>query len=135
MVGGLVAGLITEQQLSLGSLLGLLAVLGLAARMSTTMVSTLQRAPAVERGARDQFTPVLTSTVAIGLLTLPFVILGSRAGLELVHPLAVVLLGGLLTTALVTLFVLPGFYRHTGQQPGPRPVGEPEGQALAGSAA
>ena len=135
LVGGLVAGLITEQQLSLGSLLGLLAVLGLAARMSTMMVSTLQRAPAVERGARDQFAPVLTSTVAIGLLTLPFVILGSRAGLELVHPLAVVVLGGLLTTALVTLFVLPGVYRHTGQHPGPRPVGEPEGQPLAGSAA
>ena len=45
LVGGLIAGLITEQQLSLGSLLGLLAVLGLAARMSTMMISTLQAAP------------------------------------------------------------------------------------------
>ena len=65
---------------------------------------------------------MLTSTVAIGLLALPFVILGSRPGLEIVHPLAVVLLGGLLTTALVTLFVLPSVYRHTGPHPVEAPV-------------
>ncbi len=131
LVGGLIAGLLTEQQLSLGSLLGLLAVLGLAARMSTMMVSTLQAAPdaATSERAREQFAPVLTSTVAIGLLTLPFVILGSRPGLEIVHPLAVVLLGGLLTTALVTLFVLPSVYRHTGPHPVQRPSSEPEAAA------
>ena len=55
LVGGLVAGLITEQQLSLGSLLGLLAVLGLAARMITLMISTLQAAPDVQGGARGSF--------------------------------------------------------------------------------
>ena len=71
--------------------------------------------------------------MAIGLLALPFVILGGRPGLEIVHPLAVVLLGGLVTTALVTLFVLPSVYRHTG----PHPVKdvEPEPALAAGSAA
>ena len=80
LAGGLVAALFTEQQLSLGALLGLLAVFGLAARMGTMMISTLQAAPDVHRqpaAARDQFAPVLTSTVAIGLLALPFVVLGA----------------------------------------------------------
>jgi Cu/Ag efflux pump CusA len=135
LVGGLIAGLLAEQQLSLGSLLGLLAVFGLAARMITMTVSTLQTAPDVQRGAGEQFAPILTSTVAIGLLALPFVILGARPGLEIVHPLAVVLLGGLLTTALVTLFLLPSIFRHTGPHPIRRSIIEPEGQPAAGSAA
>jgi hypothetical protein len=56
---------------------------------------------------------VLTSILAIAALALPFVVLGARPGLEIVHPLAVVLLGGLVTTALVSLFGLPALYRHT----------------------
>ena len=135
LVGGLVAGLITEQQLSLGSLLGLLVVLGLAARMSTLMISTLQAAPDVQGGAREELAPVLASTVAIGLLALPFVILGDRPGLEIVHPIAVVLLGGLLTTGLVTLFVLPSAYRHTGPHPAKRTSVEPEPHPAARGAA
>ena len=119
LVGGLIAALITEQQLSLGALLGLLSVFGLAARMSTMMISTLQEAPDVLTGAREQFAPVLTSTVAIGLLASPFVVMGSGPGLEIVHSMGVVLLGGLLTTALITLFVLPSVYRHAA---GPHPV-------------
>jgi Cu/Ag efflux pump CusA len=141
LVGGLVAGLLAEQQLSLGALLGLLAGLGLAARMSTMMVSTLQAAsnahsPGLQHPAREQFTPILTSTVAIGLLALPFVILGACPGLEIVHPLAVVLLGSLLTTAVVTLFVLPSVYRHLGPQPDhpSEPASQPE-PAPTGSAA
>jgi len=133
LVGGLVAGLIAEQQLSLGSLLGLLAVLGLAARMITLIISTLQAAPDVQ-GARGELPPMLASTVAIGLLALPFVILGDRPGLEIVHPMAVALLGGLLTTALVTLFVLPSVYRHTGPHPAKRPSAEPEPHPVGGAA-
>ncbi|HEY5979559.1 MAG TPA: efflux RND transporter permease subunit [Microlunatus sp.] len=136
LVGGLIAALITEQQLSLGALLGLLSVFGLAARMSTMLISSLQSAPDVLGGAREQFAPVLTSTVAIGLLALPFVVMGSRPGLEIVHPMAVVLLGGLLTTALVTLFVLPSIYRHAaGLHPGKRSMDEPEPHPGTGSAA
>jgi Cu/Ag efflux pump CusA len=42
------------------------------------------------------------------------VALGTRAGLEVVHPMAVVLIGGLVTTALVSLFVVPAAYLHLG---------------------
>jgi Cu/Ag efflux pump CusA len=98
------------------------------------MISTLQAAPDVHGGAHGQFAPVLASTVAVGLFALPFVVLGSRPGLEIVHPLAVVLLGGLLTTALVALFVLPSIYQHTGPHPAKRPFGDPEAHRIAGSA-
>jgi hypothetical protein len=43
---------------------------------------------------------------------LPFAVLGARPGLELLHPMALVVLGGLVTSVLVTLFVIPGLYLH-----------------------
>jgi Cu/Ag efflux pump CusA len=121
--GGVVAGLFTGREFTMGSLLGLLAILGLAARTGVTMITDLQaadglgagqnREAAVQAAARARLAPVLTSILAIAALALPFVVLGARPGLEIVHPLAVVLLGGLITTALVGLFGLPAVYRHT----------------------
>ena len=52
----------------------------------------------------------MTTTVALALFALPFVIMGSSPGLEVVHPMAVVLLGGLVTTTFLSLFVLPSLY-------------------------
>jgi Cu/Ag efflux pump CusA len=120
--GGVVAGLFTGREFTLGSLLGLLAILGLAARIGLSMITDLQQAEVAGAGrnrdiatlaaARVQLAPVLTSILAIAALALPFVVLGARPGLEIVHPLAVVLLGGLVTTGLVSLFGLPALYRH-----------------------
>ena len=76
-----------------------------------------RRGTAIEAAARDRLVPVLTSTLAIAALVLPFVVLGARQGLEIVHPLSVVLLGGLVTTAFITMFALPAAYRHFAPSP------------------
>ena len=133
--GGVVAGLFTGREFTLGSLLGLLAILGLAARIGLSMITDLQEADVAGAGqnreavvpaaARVRLAPVLTSILAIAALALPFVVLGARPGLEIVHPLAVVLLGGLITTALVSLFGLPALYRHTPVTPEGIAVDEP----------
>ena len=60
----------------------------------------------VER-AQDRFGSVVTSSVAIAAVMLPFAILGSRAGLEILQPMAIVILGGLVTTVAHALLVLP----------------------------
>jgi Cu/Ag efflux pump CusA len=133
--GGVVAGLFTGREFTLGSLLGLLAILGLAARIGLSMITDLQQAEAsgaeqnregvIQAAARARLAPVLTSILAIAALALPFVVLGARPGLEIVHPLAVVLLGGLVTTALVSLFGLPTLYRHTPVSPEGNAADEP----------
>ncbi len=131
LVGGLLASLLTGLELSLGSLIGLLAVFGLATRWSVMLVASLQSAESsgvrgqdagavVQHGARERFTPVVTSAVAVALLALPFAVLGSRAGLEIIHPMTVVLLGGLVTSVAVTLFLLPALYQHFGPRLGRR---------------
>jgi Cu/Ag efflux pump CusA len=55
---------------------------------------------------------LIISAIAIAALALPVVVLGPRAGLEILHPLALVLLGGLVSSLVVALFVVPSAYLH-----------------------
>ena len=130
LVGGLAVALIDGAELTLGSLIGLLVVFSLATRTSTVLVADLQgavprsgesRAALVHRAAVGRLAPVVISTAALAALMLPFAVLGSRPGLEVLHPMSLVVLGGLVSSALVTLFVLPSLYLHLGpaEQQGP----------------
>ncbi|HYM59069.1 MAG TPA: efflux RND transporter permease subunit [Solirubrobacteraceae bacterium] len=120
LVGGLLAALIAGAELSLGSLIGLLALFGLAARQSVVLLRHFQDlerdegvtfGPAlVQQGSRDRLAPILTTGAAVAVFLLPCVILGSRPGLEVAHPMATVILGGLVTSTFVSLFVLPALY-------------------------
>ena len=123
LVGGVLAALIGGAELSLGSLIGFLALFGLAARTGMVLIRHLQDLEQegesfgpklVERGARERLGPILTSATATALVMLPFVIAGAMPGLEIVHPMAVVILGGLVTATLLSLFVLPALYLRFG---------------------
>jgi Cu/Ag efflux pump CusA len=137
LTGGALAALIAGAELTLGSLIGFIALYGLAARAALVLFRHLQErardeagtpiAALVERGARERFGPTLTSTAVAVLALLPFVVAGSIPGLEIVSPMAVVLLGGLVTTALLTLFVLPALYTRVAAEP---PELEPEEDVL-----
>ena len=148
LVGGLLAVLLRGGDLTLGGLLGLLAVLALAARTGTTLVGDLRQRdrdrPAedagelVVAGAADRLAPVLTSTVGVALLVLPFALAGSRPGFEVLHELAVVLLCGLVTSTVVTLLLLPALYLHVrprGRQEAPGDDELPRQRESAGRAA
>jgi Cu/Ag efflux pump CusA len=123
------AALIDGATVSLGSLIAFLALLGIAARNSVMLIHHSQRlqvdealafgAELVQRGARDRLAPVLTTASALALLLLPFVVMGDVSGLEIVHPMAIVVLGGLVTCTLLSLFMLPALYLRfgTGVQP------------------
>ena len=124
LFGGLLATAISGGTLSLGSLLGFVAVFGLTVRNSIMVVKhfqTLEQTGAekfgealVRRGLREQFLPVVASAIAVGLAVLPFVSLGSIAGLEIAHPMAVVILGGVVTSTVVTLIMTPSLYLRFG---------------------
>jgi Cu/Ag efflux pump CusA len=119
LVGGAIATLIASAELSLGSIAGLLALFGLAARGNLMLIRHFQRledegqsldADLVRRGARERLGPIAATAVGLALVSLPFVVMGSRPGLEVVHPMAVVILGGLVSTTFLSLFVLPALY-------------------------
>ncbi|HKE81824.1 MAG TPA: efflux RND transporter permease subunit [Solirubrobacteraceae bacterium] len=126
LLGGELAGLIDGSTFSLGALAGLLAVFAIAARNAIVLIRHYQglerggealSADLVVRGARDRLAPIAITAAATAAVVLPFVVLGERAGYEIVHPLAIVVLGGLVTTTLVTLFVLPALYLRFGGRP------------------
>ncbi|MGH3114982.1 MAG: efflux RND transporter permease subunit, partial [Gaiellaceae bacterium] len=70
----------------------------------------------VLRGARERRAPILMTTLAAGLAILPLVVAGDRPGHEIEHPLAVVVLGGLFTSTLLNLFVVPSLYLRFGKR-------------------
>ena len=118
-LGGLVSLYLSSEIFSLGSLLGFVAVLGLATRNGIMTICHLQDLSLQERnvsetlvisGTRDRVPAVLGAAITIALFMLPFAVMGNIAGLEIAHPAAMVILGGLVTTTLLTLFVLPAIY-------------------------
>jgi Cu/Ag efflux pump CusA len=69
----------------------------------------------VMRGARERLSPILMTALATGLALLPLVLSGDKPGQEIEHPMAIVILGGLVTSTLLNLFVVPVLYLRFGR--------------------
>ena len=127
LVGGVAAVIVAGRTFSLGSIAGLVGVFGIAARTVVAVIRRYQRlqhedgmpfGPAlVVAGTRQIIGPALMSMLAATVLVLPIVVVGGEPGFEIVHAMAVVLVGGLLTTAAVTLYVVPVAYLRFGSIP------------------
>ncbi|UCE02823.1 MAG: efflux RND transporter permease subunit [Candidatus Latescibacterota bacterium] len=126
--GGLLAARLTGGVFSIGSLIGLVTVLGIALRGTITTIHQYQRAEKngdrfgadlVQSVTRERFGSIFTTTVVAGLAVLPIVFSGSIAGQEILHPMAVVILGGLVTSLLLNLYVVPAIYIQFGRGAAP----------------
>ncbi|MCA9966458.1 MAG: efflux RND transporter permease subunit, partial [Anaerolineales bacterium] len=110
--------------LSLGSLIGFLTILGIAARNGIMLISHYQHLEEFEgeafglnlimRGARERVAPIMMTALTAGLALVPLVIAGDAPGHEIEHPMAIVILGGLLTSTVVNLFIVPMLYWRFG---------------------
>ncbi len=124
LVGGLLAAFLAGGNIALGSLVGFFTVFGIAARNGILLINHCQHlateegepfgAALVLRGARERLSPILMTSLATGLAVVPLVVLGDRPGHEIEFPLAVVILGGLVTSTLLNLFVVPSLYLRFG---------------------
>ncbi len=124
LAGGILAALLAGGEITLGSLFGVLAVLAIAVRFNLVLTRHLQNLDQQEglefgpelvvRGAAERLRPVLMTAFAVGFALLPLVVAGPMPGLEILHPMAVVILGGLVTTTLLSLFVMPALYLRYG---------------------
>jgi CzcA family heavy metal efflux pump len=124
LVGGALAVWLAGGVISLGSLVGFLTVFGIAARNGILMVSHFQRLESegmvfgpdlVLRGASERLAPIMMTALATGLALVPLAVAGSIPGHEIEHPMAIVILGGLVTSTLLNLFVLPSLYLRFGR--------------------
>lgn len=125
LIGGVVGAFLGGGVLSLGSLIGFVTVFGIAARNSIMLVSHYRHLQLEEgvpfstelllRGAEERLSPILMTALTAGLGLLPLVLEGNAPGNEIEHPLAVVILGGLMTSTLLNLFFLPALVRVFGR--------------------
>lgn len=134
LVGGVLAAYFAGGVVSLGSLVGFFTVFGIAARNGILLINHCQHleqeegetfGPAlVLRGAKERLSPILMTSLATGLALVPLVVLGDRPGHEIEYPLAIVILGGLVTSTLLNLFVVPSLYLRFGRRR-PAPAEQP----------
>ncbi|MFN3517158.1 MAG: efflux RND transporter permease subunit [Novosphingobium sp.] len=131
MVGGIIALAVSGEYLSVPASVGFIALLGIAVLNGLVMVSYFRQlreqgmtlAEAVRRGAERRLRPVLmTATIAaFGLVPLLF---ATGPGSEIQKPLAIVVIGGLITSTLLTLILLPILYERFGENAAERSAGE-----------
>jgi Cu/Ag efflux pump CusA len=120
LVGGVLGAWLAGGVLSLGAIVGFLTVMGIAARNGILLVNHFQHLEKYEgevlgeglvlRGAAERLAPILMTTLATGLALVPLVVAGEVPGQEIEHPMAVVIVGGLITSTLVNLFLVPTLY-------------------------
>jgi CzcA family heavy metal efflux pump len=132
LVGGVLAAYASSGVISLGSLVGFLTVLGIAARNGILLINHYQRLERREgmvfgpelvlRGARDRLAPILMTAITTALALTPLVIAGDIPGHEIELPMAIVILGGIVTSTLLNLFVIPSLYLRFGSSPEPEPA-------------
>ena len=125
LIGGMLSAFLTGGVLSLGSLVGFLTVLGVVARNGIMLISHYQHLereegepfglPLILRGARERLAPILMTKLTTALALVPLAAAGDIPGHEIEHPMAVVILGGLVVSTVLNLFVLPSLYWRFGK--------------------
>lgn len=125
LVGGGIAVFLTGGIISLGSTVGFITVIGIAARNGIMLISHyhyLEReenevfGPAlVQRASQERLIPILMTACATALALLPLIVNGTQPGYEVEYPLAVVILGGLITSTILNLFFVPVLYLRYGK--------------------
>jgi CzcA family heavy metal efflux pump len=117
LIGGVIAVAATGGTLTLGAMVGFVALFGMAARNTILLVSHYDHLVRFEaqpwsretaaRGAEERLTPVLLTALLTGLALLPVALQLHQPGHEIEGPMAVVILGGLVSSTLVSLLLIP----------------------------
>ncbi len=118
LIGGIIAIRVTGGVMTIASIVGFITLFGIAIRNGIIMVSHyihlreegVEISQAVIQGSLDRLSPVLMTALTTGLALTPLAFAGNKPGNEIQAPLSIVILGGLITSTLLTLLVLPIVY-------------------------
>ena len=119
LIGGVIATYISSGVVSIPAIIGLITLFGIATRNGILLVSRYQHLraegmeleKAIRVGSADRLTPILMTAFTSALALLPMILGGEKSGNEIQSPMAVVVLGGLLTSTLLNIYVIPIVYR------------------------
>ncbi|MGB1295353.1 MAG: efflux RND transporter permease subunit [Flavobacteriales bacterium] len=119
LIGGIVIVYNTSGIMSIASMIGFISLFGIATRNGILLVSRyedlklkgIKTSERLVNGALDRFNPILMTAFTTGLALIPLALKGGESGNEIQSPMAVVILGGLLTATLLNLIVIPCVYK------------------------
>ena len=119
LIGGILATYFTSAVMSIPAIIGLITLFGIATRNGILLVSRYQHLraegltleDAVISGSVDRLTPILMTAFTSALALVPMIVNGSASGNEIQSPMAVVVLGGLLSSTLLNIYIIPIVYR------------------------
>ncbi|MCP4676062.1 MAG: efflux RND transporter permease subunit [Deltaproteobacteria bacterium] len=123
LVGGIAAVSLTDGVLSVASLVGFITLFGIATRNGIMLISHYEHMrskegvsmkEAVERGSTDRLIPILMTALSSGLALVPLILAGHQPGNEIQAPMGIVILGGLTSSTLLNMFVVPTIYARLG---------------------
>lgn len=125
LVGGVIGAVLGGGIISLGSLIGFITVLGISARTSVMLVSHFRHLEEeegltfgpdlVRQGSEERLVPILMTILTTALALAPIIVGGIQPGHEIEHPMAVVIVGGLVSSAVINLFIIPPLYLQYGK--------------------
>ncbi len=118
LIGGVIAIFITSNTISIPAIIGFITLFGIATRNGILLISRYQHGESagislrqsVIDGSKDRLNPILMTALTSALALIPMVINGNQSGNEIQSPMAVVVLGGLLTSSLLNMYVIPIVY-------------------------
>jgi CzcA family heavy metal efflux pump len=122
LIGGVLAVFFTSGVVSIPSIIGFITLFGIATRNGILLISSYERRSAgsnpegeeirsiVVEGSLDRLNPILMTALTAALALIPLVLQGDKPGNEIQSPMAVVVLGGLLTSTLLNIYIVPAVY-------------------------
>ena len=125
-IGGLILLFITDRSISVASLVGFITLCGIASRNGIMMISHYLHLMRYEgeaftkemiiRGSQERLVPVLMTACVASLALLPLVFAKGQPGSEILHPVAVVIVGGLISSSLLDIIVTPTLFYRFGKK-------------------
>ena len=124
LIGGIVAVMLTDGIMSIASLVGFITLFGIAVRNGIVMISHYNHLideegkslmEAVIQGSMQRLSPILMTALTTGLALVPLVMAADKPGSEIQSPMAIVILGGLMTAPFLNLVVVPALFMKWGR--------------------
>ena len=119
LIGGILLVYGTSGIINIAAIIGFISLFGIATRNGILLVSRyedlkkegIQGETLLKKGALDRLNPILMTAFTTGLALIPLALKGNEAGNEIQSPMAIVILGGLLSATLLNLIVIPCVYQ------------------------